>query len=183
MRKPSVHVLRITAFVAVVVMTVLGFARIDSELSKTSDRVARNAERLAPSNILGPYPRQTVTNRVEGIDGPAVHLGGTLVVEGELCAKRTAPVLTTLSWQARGATGTFITVAIELPQVREKGCQSFTVAGGNPFRNPMPDEAVEASTVLLTEGQIPEWRVVGYEVPVGENERQDFRTEWVKVVP
>lgn len=140
--------------------------------------------REGPWNPLGPYPIQTVRNRVVGVDGPAAYSGNTLEIEGVLCNNEDHPVnvLTTLSWQAVGRTGTFVVIGIDIPQTRSPGCETFSRATDNPFLNPMPAEVVAAAKGL--EGE--RWQIVGFEIPVRDDGssgvRAPFESEEFEIV-
>ena len=114
-------------------------------------------------NPLGPYPVQhVVTVR-----------GDIAIVEGTLCARKTVPVMTTISWEAFRAPyaypadaipGSFITFAANIAQVRQKGCTRF--AGTAAFVNPVPTtvRALDQSIQV-----VHEWRIVGTEQAEGSD--------------
>lgn len=143
------------------------------------------AQDCSDTAYLGPYPTQLVTNRVDGIAGPAAHYGETLVITGTLCnrTKTDLPVLTTINWQAVDHTGTFIQVGANIQQTRKAGCEDFV--GPTAFHNPMPPEVVAATKALAPEKV--RWVVSGSEVPVLPNgshgRSQDFTSEPFFVVP
>ena len=130
-----------------------------------------------PSNPLGPYPMQHVQNQIPGIAGPAMHVGDVAVITGRLCNRspKAVPVLTTISWRAIDRTGTFVTVALDLQQVRKPGCEQLT------FRNPMTS-AVEAAVRATGRSR---WVVEGFEIPANQQfrERTTFTSEPFLIVP
>lgn len=151
----------------------LALAALGLELTATNEAVAPPP----PAKVLGPYPMQTVTNRVAGVEGPALRAGETTRITGELCSTRSVDVLTTITWQAVGHTGTFVTVGRDVPQHRDAGCHKFT------FRNPMPPTVVMANGALRSDGTDPLWVVNGYEVPAAGGQRETFTSDPFHIVP
>lgn len=131
---------------------------------------------------LGPYPVQHVVTRVDGVDGGAVRLGAAVTIEGRLCSKAEKPVhvRTRIWWQAPGVTGSASEPLI-LEQVRTPGCEWFTVAKGNPFRNPQPETVQQ-----LVRAGVVRWQVRGDETPIegpGRGKFTPFRSTTFTVVP
>lgn len=166
---------------------VVGFLLLALVCSLIAVLIVTDLTEVSEPYPLTPNELQRVTNRVPGIAGPAAHYGQTMVITGALCTRTDKPVkvLTTLSWQAVGQTGTFVTVAEDIPQQRKPGCEQFRA--GNAFHNPMPAAVVAATQTLHARGvSHVRWVVNGYERPIIDGKPglpNIFTSEPFEVVP
>jgi len=132
---------------------------------------ARTPEQWDP---LGDYEVQVVTSRVDGVPGPAVHLGGLVEVIGVKCNDEPTPVQVegVVSWQAMDPPGAAIETGAGTAD-RPPGCTS------QRYANPIPVEVRVAIRAQHAQGvDRPVWRIRGVETPVRGHE-EGATARWV----
>lgn len=128
-------------------------------------------------------PVQTVSDRVAGIDGPAVHIGDDLHVTATKCNYSGADlgITSVVSWQSVEPAGTTIPIS----------ANSSFLPGSPPcqvkvFANPMPPLVQERTRALMAQGvTVVRWRIAAVVTPLGgpASVKRGWRTEDVQVVP
>ena len=144
-------------------------------LMLTSVAVIFAIRRPALWSPLELYADQVVSSRVDGTDGPAVKVGGSLVVTGTKCSKDDVTVRGSSFWQSVDVPGTFIPAGSGVAK-RMAGCITKT------FINPLPPE-VNASAANGPH----RWILSGTETPVRPNGKSEgvprtWRTQEFEVV-
>lgn len=124
---------------------------------------------------LGDYPTQTVTSRIDGIEGPAVRLNSLVEVTAEKCNLSGEPVevVGRLAWQAMDPPGAVIETGAGTG-VREPGCVT------QRFSNPIPAEVRSVISAQHAAGiDEPRWRIRGDETPIRDNGSDGRPGRWV----
>jgi hypothetical protein len=124
---------------------------------------------------LGNYPTQTVTSRLPGIEGPAVHIGELVRVVAEKCNTTDAAVdvVGHMFWQAMDPPGSVIETGAGAG-VREVGCVT------QEFANPIPAAVQSVISAQHAAGIAqPRWRIRGDETPVRDDGDDGRPARWV----
>jgi len=128
-------------------------------------------------------PLQTVSDRIDGIDGPAVHIGDDLHVTATKCNYSGADlgITSTVAWQSVEPGGTTIPIS-----------NNSTFLPGSPqcqtkvFSNPMPQLVQDRTRDLMAQGvTVVRWRITAVVTPLGgpQSVKRAWVTEDVQVVP
>ena len=132
--------------------------------------------RPTPWAPLELYADQTVSSRVDGVDGPAVRVDEPLVVTGTKCVKADVTVRGSSFWQSVDIPGTFIPGGSGVADLKA-GCTTKT------FINPLP-----AGVIASAATGPRRWILSGTETPVRPNGKSEgvprtWRSEEFEVVP
>jgi hypothetical protein len=127
-------------------------------------------------------PVQTVSNRIDGIDGPAAHIGDDLHVTATKCNTSGADlgITSIVSWQSVEPGGTTIPIS-----------NNSSILLGTPacetkqFSNPMPPLVQDRTRELMARGvEVVRWRITAVVTPLGgpRSVKRAWATEDVRVV-
>lgn len=117
-----------------------------------------------PYDPLWTSTPQAVTNRVVGVDGPAVHLGQSVDAIGTKCnmSHRQVSLTARTTWIETSPPGTAVVLAVT-SNIREPGC--FV----KHFSDTVPLEVTARSAALLKANPeaIVSWKITGEVTPLG----------------
>lgn len=125
-----------------------------------------------PFDPLGEFPVQIVQNRVPGVDGPAVVLGTGVRVRSTKCADSEVTVSGEWFWVSAEPRGSTVPAGSTPAFTRPAGCVT------TEYSNPMPDEVVQRTEELLSEGVAPSWYITGTETPLDDDGREGVAQVW-----
>ena len=165
--------LLIATGVAVVAMTLLVVATVYVVVLKPG-----------PYNPLGEYPVQQVVSTVPGVMGPAVHVGGVVIVEGTKCNEsgEVVGIEASLAWSSIDPRVGSVQIFDAVPGTREPGCPAFH------FENEMPAEVIRRTQAAFVRGHdAVVWQIAGVETPISPDGHRGnpraFQTQNFTIVP